>query len=111
MDKLSDDPLVNGIRKYEDYSSITKTKSSVETTQSFDFNFVNSGDISKIIVLLDPTKKKKNGTIPTTIVKPANKQIHKDLANCIYECVKQNISRRAKNSKYNAYIQKRGSLG
>ena len=59
LDKLSDDPLVNGIRKYENYSSITKIKSSVETTQSFDFNFVNSGDISKIIVLLDPTKKTK----------------------------------------------------
>ena len=64
-DKLSDDPLVNVIRKYENHPSIIKIKSSVETTQLFDH-------ISKIINSLDPTKK-TNGAIPTKIVKLANK--------------------------------------
>ena len=61
----------------------------VETTQLFDFNFVNSKIISKIINSLDPTKK-TSGAIPTKIVKLTNKQICKDLANCIHECIKQN---------------------
>ena len=88
-DKLSDDPLVNAIRKYENHPSIIKIKSSVETTQLFDFKFVSSDDISKIINSLDPTKR-KIGAIPTKIVKLANKQICKDLANCINEFIKQN---------------------
>ena len=45
-EKLSDDPLVNAIRKYENHPTIIKIKSSVEL---FDFNFVSSDDISKII--------------------------------------------------------------
>ena len=81
-DKSSDDPLVNAIRKYENHPGIIKIKSSVETKQLFDFNFVSSDDISKIINSLDPTKK-TSGAIPTKIVKLANKQICKDLANCI----------------------------
>ena len=85
----SDDPLVNAIRKYENHPSIIKIKSSVETAQLFDFNFVSSNDISKIINSLDLTKK-ASGAIPTKIVKLANKQICKDLANCINECIKQN---------------------
>ena len=88
-DKLFDDLLVNAIRKYENHPSIIKIKSSVETTQLFDLNFVNSDDISKIINSLDPTKK-ASGVIPTKIVKIANKQICKDLENCINECIKQN---------------------
>ena len=40
-DNLSDDPLVNAIRKYEYHPSIIKIKSSVETTQLFDFSFVS----------------------------------------------------------------------
>ena len=56
-DKLSDDPLVNTIRKYENHLSIIKIKSPVETTQLFDLNFVNSDNISRIINSLDPTKK------------------------------------------------------
>ena len=88
-DKLSDDPLANAIRKYENHPSIIKIKSSVETTQLFDFNFVSSDDISKIINSLDPTKKTSDA-IPTKIVKLANKQICKDLVNCINECIKQN---------------------
>ena len=47
-DKLSDDPLANAIREYENHPSITKIKSSVETTQLFDYNFVSSDGISKI---------------------------------------------------------------
>ena len=88
-DDLSDDPLMNAIRKYENHPSIIKIKSSVETTQLFDFNFGSSDDICKIINSLDPTKK-TSGAIPTKIVKLTNKQICKDLANCINECIKQN---------------------
>ena len=43
-DKLPDDQLVNAIRKYENHPNIIKIKSSVETTQLFDFNFVSSDD-------------------------------------------------------------------
>ena len=78
---------MNAIRKYENHPSITKINSSVEATQLFDFNFVNSDDISKIINLLDPTKK-MSGAIPTRMVKLANKQICKDLTNCINKCIK-----------------------
>ena len=88
-DKLSDDPLVNAIRKYENHPSIIKIKSSVETTQLFDFNFLSSDDISKIINSMDSTKQ-KSGTIPIKIVKLANKKNCKDLAICINECIKQN---------------------
>ena len=88
-DKSSDDLLVNTIRKYENHPSIIKIKPSVERTQLFDFNFVSSDDISKIINLLDPTKR-TSGAIPAKIVKLVNKQICKDLANCINECIKQN---------------------
>ena len=87
-DKLSDDPLVNAIRKYENHPSIIKIKSSVETTQLFDFNFVSSDDISKIINSMDSTKK-TNGAIPIKIVKLENKKVRKDLANCIHECIKE----------------------
>ena len=87
--KLSHDPLVNSIRKYENHPSIIKIKSSVETTQLFDFNFVSSDDISKIINSMDSAKKTSGG-IPIKIVKLANKKICKDLANCINECIKQN---------------------
>ena len=55
-DKLSDDPIVNAIRKYENHPSIIKIRSFVERTQLFDFNFENSDDISKIINSLGPTK-------------------------------------------------------
>ena len=84
---MSDDPHVNAIRKYENHPSIIKINSSIETTQLFDFNFVNCDDISKIINLLDPTKK-MCGAIPNRMVKLANKQICKDLTNCINECIK-----------------------
>ena len=87
-DKLSHDPLVNAIQKYENHPSIIKIKSS-ETTQLFGFNFVSSDDISKIINSMDSTKK-TSGAIPIKIVKLANKKNCKDLANCINECIKQN---------------------
>ena len=41
------------------------------------------------ISLLDPTKKTSDA-IPTKIVKLAKKQICKDLANHVNECIKQN---------------------
>ena len=66
-----------------------KIKSFVERTQLFDSNFVNSDGISKIINLLDPSKK-TNGAIPTKIVKLAKKQICKGLKNFTNECIKQN---------------------
>ena len=87
--KLSDDPLVNAIRKYENHPSIIKIKSSAKTTQLFDFNFVSSDDISKTVNSMDPTKK-TSGAIPTKIVKLANKHICNDWPNCINECIKQN---------------------
>ena len=68
-----------------------KIKSSIETTQLLDFNFVSSDDISKIINSMDPAKK-TSGAIQPKIVKLVNKQIWKDLANCINECIKQNSS-------------------
>ena len=86
---MSDDPLVNTIRKYENHPSIIKINSSVDTRQLFDFNFVSSDDISKITNSMDSTKK-TSGAIPIKIVKLANKKICKDLANCINECIKQN---------------------
>ena len=87
--KLSDDPLVNAIWKYENHPSTIKIKSPAETTHLFNFNFVNSDDISKIINSLGLTKK-TNGIIPTEMVKLANKQACKDLAKYINECIKQN---------------------
>ena len=61
----------------------------VETTQLFDFNFVSSDSISKIINSRDSTKK-MSGAIPIKTVKIAYKKICKDLVNCINECIKQN---------------------
>ena len=87
-DKLSDGPFVNAIRKNENHPSIIKIKSSVETTQLFDFNFVNNDGISKIINSLVPTKT-TSVAVPTKMVKLANKQICKDLTNCINECIKK----------------------
>ena len=87
-DKLSDGPFVNATRKNENHLSIIKIKSSVETTQLFDFNFVNNDGISKIINSLNPTKT-TSVAVPTKIVKLANKQICKDLTNCINERIKK----------------------
>ena len=80
---------MNAIRKYENHPSIIKIKSSIETTQLFDFNFVSSDAISKIINSMDSTKK-TSGATPIKIVKLANKKICKDLGNCINEYIKQN---------------------
>ena len=74
------------------HPSILKIKSQISVFKSirlFDFNFVSSGDISKIITSLDSTKK-TSGVIPTKIVKLKNKEICKDLANCINESIKKN---------------------
>ena len=54
----------------------------------FDFNFVNSDDMSKIITSSDSTKK-SNDVIPKKIVKLANKEIRMGLANCINESFKK----------------------
>ena len=62
--KKSNDPLVNVIRKYKNHPSIIKIKSSVERTQLFDFSFVNSDDICKILNSLDLAKT-TSGAIPT----------------------------------------------
>ena len=64
-------------------------KFSVKTTKLFDFNFFNSNGISKIKNSLDSTDK-TSCAISTKVVKLANKQICKDLANCINKCIKQN---------------------
>ena len=57
--------------------------------KAIDLSFVNSNDISKIITSLDSTKK-TSGVIPQKIVKLANKDICKDLANCINGSIKKN---------------------
>ena len=75
---------MNAIRKYENHPSIIKIKSYVEITQLFDFNFVRSDDISKIINSMDSTKK-TSGAIPIKIVKLANKKICKDFSNSVDE--------------------------
>ena len=90
-DKLSDDQLVNAIWEYENHPSVIKIKSSVETTQLFDFNFASSERFSKTINSMVSTKK-TSGAIPIKIVKLANKQICKDLADCINECIKLKTS-------------------
>ena len=57
----------------------------------FDFNFVSSDDISKIISSLDSTKK-TSGAIPTKTVQLANKKVFKDLSNCINDSIKRTSS-------------------
>ena len=78
---------MNAVRKYENHPSIIKIKSSIETIPLLDHNFVSNDDISKTISPLDAAKI-MSGHIPTKIVKLENKQIFKDLANCINECIK-----------------------
>ena len=65
---LHNDPLVNAIENYKNHLSIIKIKSSFETTELFDFNFVSINNISKIINLLDHPKK-ASSAIPAKIVK------------------------------------------
>ena len=47
-------------------------KSVFKSIRLFNFNFISSDDMSKIITSLDSTKK-ASGAIPTKIVKLANK--------------------------------------
>ena len=61
--KLCHDSLLNAIRKYENHLSMIKIKSTIRTTQLFDFNFVSNDDISKIINSLFPTKKTSDAII------------------------------------------------
>ena len=68
---------------------LLKIKSVFTSIRLSDFNFVSSDDISKIITSLDSTKK-TSGVILTKIVKVTNKEICKDLANCINESIKKN---------------------
>ena len=77
------------MRKYEMHHSILKIKSVFKSIRLFNFNFVSNHGISKIITSLDSTKK-SSGVIPTKIVKLTNKEICKDLANCINESFKTN---------------------
>ena len=74
---------------YEMHPTILKIKSVFTSIRLFDFNFVSIDDISKIINLLDSTKK-TSGVIPTKIVKLANKEIFMGLANSINESNKKN---------------------
>ena len=70
------------------HPSILKIKSVFKSVRVFDFNFISSDGISKIIISLDSTKK-TGGVIPTKIIKLAKKEICKDLANCINESFKK----------------------
>ena len=71
------------------HPSILKIKPIFESIKLFDFNFVSSDGISKIITSLDSAKK-TNGVITTKIVKLTNKGTCKDLANCINQSIKKN---------------------
>ena len=51
------DPLVNAIRNHEMRPTFLKIKSIFKSVRRFDFNFVSSDDICKIITSLDLTKK------------------------------------------------------
>ena len=73
----------------KNHPSIIKIKSSVEIIKLFDFNLENSDDISKVINSLYPTKK-MSGAISNKIVKLTNKQIYKNLSNCINQCKSHN---------------------
>ena len=73
------------------HPSILKIKSVFKSIRLFGFNFVSSDDISKILISLDSTKK-TSCVIPTKLVKLANKEICKDLANCINESIEKNES-------------------
>ena len=68
--------------------SILKIKSVFMPIRLFDFNFVSSDDICKIAASLDLTKM-TSGVIPTKIFKLLNKEICKDLANCINKSIKK----------------------
>ena len=45
------------IQKYEEGPNIIKIKSSLKPRRLFDFNFVTSDNISKIVTSLNPAKK------------------------------------------------------
>ena len=68
---------------------ILKIKSLFVSIRLFDLNFVSSDGISKIITSKDLTKK-TNRAIPTEIVELSNKQLCKDLMNCVNESIKKN---------------------
>ena len=84
-----EDPLVNAIGKYQIHSIILKIKSVFTSVRLFDFSFISSDDISKVITSLDSTKK-TSSVFPRKIVKLPNKEICQDLANCIDEAIKKN---------------------
>ena len=84
-----EDPLVNSIRRYDVHPSIIKIKSVFKSLRLFDFNFVSSDDISKMITSLDSAKK-TSAAVLTRIAKLANKEICKDLAKCINDSIKKN---------------------
>ena len=68
---------------------ILKIKSLLASIRLFDLNFVSRDGISKIITSKDLTKKTSRA-IPTKIVELSNKQLCKDLVNCVNESIKKN---------------------
>ena len=94
------------IRQRDMHPCIFKIKSVFASIRLFDFNFVSSDDISKIITSIDLTKK-TSGVIPTKIVEFVNKELCKDLVNCINESIKKT---NFPNSRHYAYIQEIGSI-
>ena len=67
---------------------ILKIKSLLASIRLFDLNFVSRDGISKIITSKDLTKKTSRA-IPTKIVELSNKQLCKDLVNCVNESIKK----------------------
>ena len=71
------------------HPSTLKIKSVFPSIRLFHFSFVRSDDISKVITSLHSTKK-ASGVILTKNLKLANKEICKDLAECINDSIKKN---------------------
>ena len=92
------------------HPSILKINQSVfKSVKLFNFNFVSSDDISKIMSLLDLTKK-TSGVIPKKIVELAYQEICKDSANSINESIKKGKfpnELKAANMRIHLYLKKK----
>ena len=85
-----EDSLANAIRKYEMRPSILKIKSVFTSKRPFDFSIVSSDAVSKTIISLDSTKKASGINPKKNFKKQRDKEICRDLANCINESIKKN---------------------
>ena len=70
--------------------SILKIKSVFTSKRPFDFSIVSSDAVSKTIISLDSTKKASGINPKKNFKKQRDKEICRDLANCINESIKRN---------------------